>query len=267
MERLTEQARTPLVFDVKRTSTTDGPGIRTVFFLKGCNLDCFWCHNPEGKRPEREIAFFSEKCTRCGTCAAVCPAEKNGTPCKGCGTCVEYCPAEARKVYGREYRPEELAEIARADLDYYRATGGGVTFSGGECMLYPAFVTRTAELCRAEGISVAIDTAGAVPYSHFEAVLPYADVFLYDVKCLDSDLHRKGTGVGNGRILENLERLSKEGKTVIIRTPVIPNFNEGAELDRIVAYCKERGLPHELLPYHAMGESKKTALAAFPREK
>ena len=267
MEYRTHDVRTPLIFDVKRTSTTDGPGIRTVFFLKGCNLDCFWCHNPEGKHPEREIAFFSEKCTHCGTCAAVCPARRTDGTCTHCATCVEYCPAEARRVYGREYRPEELLEIARSDLEYFRATGGGVTFSGGECMLYPAFVAEVARLCRAEGISTAIDTAGAVPYSHFETVLPYTDVFLYDVKCLDSDLHRKGTGVGNERILENLERLREAGKQIVIRTPVIPGFNDGEELERVKAYCRERSLPHELLPYHAMGESKKTALAAFPRKK
>ena len=253
-------SNTPLVFDIKRTSTTDGPGVRTVVFLKGCNLDCFWCHNPEGKKRERELAFFREKCTGCGVCRRVCPS---GDRCVGCGTCAEYCSAEARKVFGREYGEEELLAILLLDRPYYDATGGGVTFSGGECMLYPDFVADMARLCRENGISVAIDTAGAVPYDSFERVLPFVDVFLYDVKCLDSELHRRGTGVPNERILENLEKLRETGKRIIIRTPVIPDFNEGEEVERVKVYCAERGLPHELLPYHAMGEGKKEALGVF----
>ena len=256
-------ARRPLVFDIKRTSTSDGPGIRTVVFLKGCNLDCFWCHNPEGKRPEREIAFFSEKCIGCGTCTRMC--RHPNEPCRKCGDCVLYCPSEARKCYGREYSDDELCEILFSDAEFYRVTGGGVTFSGGECMLYPAYVASIAKRCAERGISVAIDTAGAVPYSHFETVLPYVDIFLYDIKALDSDLHRRGTGVPNERILENLEKLRTTGKRIIIRTPVIPDFNEGEEAERIRAYCAERGLPVEFLTYHVMGESKRDALKAFRR--
>ena len=250
----------PLIFDIKRASTNDGPGLRTVIFLKGCNLNCFWCHNPEGKSPKAEIAFFREKCTGCGTCTRVC---KSPDSCKGCADCVTYCPAEARKQYGRVYAEEELLAILSADLDYYRVTGGGVTFSGGECMLYPEFVRSIAEHCHKAGISVAIDTAGAVPYQSFETVLPYADIFLYDIKALDPALHRRGTGRDNALILENLEKLRLSGKRIIIRTPVIPNFNEGDEAERIKAYCRERGFTHELLPYHAMGESKEQALKDF----
>lgn len=250
----------PLVFDIKRCSTNDGPGIRTVIFLKGCNLNCYWCHNPEGKHSRAENAFFAEKCTHCGVCRRVCPSPKG---CTDCGLCATLCPAEARKHYGKPYTAEELLENVLSDREYYRATGGGVTFSGGECMLYPQFVAETAKLCKDAGLSVAIDTAGAVPYSHFESVLPYADLFLYDIKCLDSELHRCGTGRGNERILENLERLRKTGKQIIIRTPVIPQFNDGEEIERVKAYCRERALPHELLSYHAMGESKREALEAF----
>lgn len=253
----------PLIFDIKRASTSDGPGVRTVVFLKGCNLDCFWCHNPEGKSAVRSLAFFAEKCTGCGVCKKVCPS-RNGS-CTVCGTCVLCCSAEARKSYGHEYSPEELFAIIRADADYYRATGGGVTFSGGECMLYPDFVSEMAKRCRDAGISVAIDTAGCVPFSHFETVLPYTDIFLYDIKCLDSALHKKGTGQGNELILANLDRLIACGTEIIVRTPEIPNFNEGGEVQRVAEYCKERGLPLEILPYHAMGESKREALAVFSR--
>ena len=247
----------PLVFDMKRGSTVDGPGIRTAVFFKGCNLDCYWCHNPESKSPRAQLGLFTGKCIGCGVCETVCLHPEG---CVLCGKCAENCPAEARKLYGRSYSVEELYQIILADRDYYLATGGGVTFSGGECMLYPDFVAELAEKCVDGGISVAIDTAGNVPWAHFEKVLPYADCFLYDIKALDPELHRFGTGVGNALVLENLDRLIETGKPVIIRTPVIPGYNDGGELERISGYCAERGLPHEKLPYHRIGESKKTAL-------
>ena len=247
----------PYVFDIKRSSTVDGPGIRTAVFFKGCNLDCKWCHNPESKSPEPELALFREKCIGCGACSEVCEHSGN---CILCGECAESCPADARRLYGSRYTVDQLYEIICADADYYRATGGGVTFSGGECMLYPEFIAELAEKCAKSGISVAVDTAGNVPWSAFEAVLPYTSLFLYDIKALDPSLHKKGTGVDNSLILENLERLLKAGREVIIRTPVIPGYNDGAELERICTYCAERGLRHELLPYHAIGESKKNAI-------
>lgn len=247
----------PYIFDIKRASTVDGPGIRTAVFFKGCNLDCKWCHNPEGKSPELELALMTEKCIGCGVCKEVC---KNPDSCALCGECAENCPAEARKLYGRKYTADELYKIISADMDYYRATGGGVTFSGGECMLYPEFLAEIAEKCAAGGISVAIDTAGNLPWSNFEKILPYASCFLYDVKALDPELHKKGTGADNLLILENLEKLIGMGKDIIIRTPVIPDYNDGDELERIKKYCTDRGLKHELLPYHAIGESKKAAL-------
>ncbi len=236
--------KVPLIFDIKRSSTTDGPGLRTVIFLKGCNLDCFWCHNPEGKSAAPQRAFFEEKCQGCG----------------GCQTGAPLCPHGARKTYGQNYSVEELMAIICADRPYYDATGGGVTVSGGECMLYPEFVADLAEACKAEGISVAVDTAGEVPFRHLEQVLPFTDLFLYDLKALDPALHVQGTGRENGRILDNLDRLLAAGAKVLIRIPSIPGFNEGAEVERIVAYCNARHLPFEILPYHSFGESKKQAL-------
>ena len=251
---------TPLIFDIKRTSAVDGPGIRTAVFFKGCNLDCRWCHNPESKSPYVQLGLLTEKCVGCGVCRTVC---RYPGDCMVSGKCAENCPAEARKLYGRKYSSDELHGILLADRDYYLATGGGVTFSGGECMLYPDFLAELAEKCADSGISCAVDTAGNVPWSHFEKILPYADCFLYDIKALDPELHRAGTGTGNTLILGNLERLISAGKQIIIRTPVIPGYNDGKELENIKSYCASRNLPHELLAYHPIGESKKAALEAF----
>lgn len=247
----------PYIFDIHRGSRSDGEGIRTTVFFKGCTLDCFWCHNPEGKRAEPELAFFDRKCVGCGACKKVC---KKTDECLGCFECAEVCPEGARRVYGKKYSAEELFGIICADRPYYDITGGGVTFSGGECMLYPDFLAEVAKMCRNARISVAVDTAGYVPYSSFEKVLPYINIFLYDIKALDCDLHKRGTGSENTLILENLERLQKTGKRIFIRTPVIQGFNEGAECERIARYCAERALPLEFLPYHEFGTDKKKAL-------
>ncbi len=236
----------PLIFDIRRSSTVDGTGIRTVIFFKGCNLDCFWCHNPEGKLPTPQTAFFEEKCTSCGTCG-----DKKD---------ISRCPVGARKAYGKEYTADELFEIIAADKMYFDATNGGVTFSGGECMLYPEFLAEIAKKCKEAGISVAVDTAGNVPYESFETVLPYVDTFLYDIKSIDSALHKKGTGADNTLILSNLQRLIKGDKEILIRIPEIPDFNKGDEVCRIKEYCNKYSLPYEVLTYHNIWESKLKSL-------
>ena len=246
------------IFDIERNSFVDGPGIRTAIFFKGCNLDCFWCHNPEGKSPLAELAVFKNRCAGCGACRKKCEKDV----CTVCGECTAVCPENARRIYGREYTVSELIEIINSDKLYYSSTGGGVTFSGGECMLYPDYISELAERCKSCGISVAVDTAGCVPYESFCRVLPYTDVFLYDIKAIDPELHRNGTGKSNVLILENLDRLVALGKKIIIRVPVIPGFNDGEELIRIQEYCRTRSLEYELLPYHEFGIDKKAALTA-----
>ena len=246
----------PLIFDIQFSSTVDGPGLRTTVFFKGCNLNCYWCHNPEGKKAYKEPAFFSEKCTNCGVCKKVC----QNTKCNLCGECVNLCVSGARKIYGKEYNVDELLNIIKRDIPFYKTTDGGVTFSGGECMLYPDFIRDLAKKCKQEGISVAIDTAGNVPFESFEKVIPFSDMFLYDIKAITPELHKKGTGVDNSLILSNLQKLITSGSKIIIRVPVIPSFNDGNEMTLIKDYISYNKLNAEFLPYHSMGDSKKEAL-------
>ena len=254
-----------MIFDVQRGSFADGPGIRTVFFFKGCALRCRWCHNPESQSGEKELLFYAEKCRHCGMCETVCPHHLQA--CSLCGACAETCPHDARSLCGREESAQALYELAEKDRAFYDASGGGVTCSGGECMLQVDFLSELLHRCHAAGIHTAVDTAGDVPWQSFETVLPDTDLFLYDIKCLDERRHVEGTGVSNRRILENLRRLS-ERADVLIRVPVIPGFNDG-ELPAIAAFVRTiRSVGTELLPYHALGEHKYAALGrsceAFP---
>ena len=252
---------TATIFDIERNSYVDGPGIRTTVFFKGCNLRCAWCHNPEGQSPKPQMMFYKNKCTGCGKCKEKCPnaLEK----CELCGKCTIYCPHDAREICGKEYTVDEVMREILKDKVFYENSGGGVTFSGGECMLQIDFLEEILKVCKEKGIHTAVDTAGHVPYEYFERILPYTNLFLYDVKCYDSEKHRQYTGVGNELILENLERLLTTGKSVWVRIPIIPTVNDTVEeIQRIKAYISSCGKPEkiELLPYHAMGEHKFEAL-------
>ena len=249
------------IFDIERNSYVDGPGIRTTVFFKGCNLRCAWCHNPEGQSPKPQMMFYKNKCTGCGKCKEKCPnaLEK----CELCGKCTIYCPHDAREICGKEYTVDEVMREILKDKVFYENSGGGVTFSGGECMLQIDFLEEILKVCKENGIHTAVDTAGHVPYEYFERILPYTNLFLYDVKCYDSEKHRQYTGVGNELILENLERLLTTGKSVWVRIPIIPTVNDTVEeIQRIKAYISSCGKPEkiELLPYHAMGEHKYAAI-------
>ena len=252
-----------MIFDIQRNSYVDGPGIRTTVFFKGCNLRCKWCHNPESQSFDKQMMFYKDKCTGCGKCREVCPNHLQS--CDFCGKCELYCPSDARKICGKDYTVDEVFEEIIKDKAFYDNSGGGVTFSGGECMLQLDFLREILEKCKSAGIHTAVDTAGNVPWKSFEKILPFTDLFLYDIKAFGAELHRKGTGVSNELILENLKNLSGRAD-IIVRIPVIGGYNDNdEEIRQIADFLKQiKIIKAKLLPYHAMGEHKYTALGRNP---
>lgn len=269
-----DNAMKAIVFDVQRSSYVDGPGVRTTVFVKGCNLRCAWCHNPESQSAGPERMWYEDLCTRCGSCVVRCPEQAIsfdpdlGKPilhsemCTLCGKCAAFCLHDAIKLCGQEMTVAEIFREIGKDWLFYEATGGGVTISGGECMLRPDCVVELTKRCHDENIHVAVDTAGGVPWESFAKVLPYTDLFLYDIKCITPALHRQYTGVDNALILENYKRLLEHGCAVHVRVPMIPECSANdAEFAKICDFL-HRYPPDkvELLPYHAMGEGKYRAL-------
>ena len=257
------------IFEIERYATKDGPGIRTVVFLKGCNLRCAWCQNPESQRFQKEIMYYENSCTKCGKCMMICPNEAiyldekfgfitDTKKCTGCGLCVDQCIYGARAVMGKNYTPQELFDIVKRDLEFYHESEGGITVSGGEPLLNVDFLLEFFDLCKTLGIHIAIETAGNVPWVTFQKLIPKTDLFFFDVKHIDDDQHQFWTGVSNRNILDNLKRLSESGKDIIIRTPVIPGVNNDLDvLRRIFEYIKRLNLKNvELLPYHRLGLTK-----------
>ena len=262
------------IFNTQRFSIHDGPGIRTTVFLKGCNLHCFWCHNPESIAPQKQLLIYPDKCIGCGVCRTVCPQnchqlqEDGGRifrreECLACGSCAEQCYAQALMLSGEDRTPRQVLDIALRDRTFYQESGGGVTFSGGEPMLQPDFLLALLEGCRAEGIHTAVDTAGNVPFSLYEKVLDCTDLFLYDIKAPDPESYRRATGGDAGRIYDNLRLLARTGKEVWVRVPVIPGFNDS---DDAITGIGERILesghkgPVELMPFHKLGMGKYNSL-------
>lgn len=247
---------TGFVFDIVHSSFVDGPGVRTTVFFKGCNLACRWCHNPESQSAAPEILYYKDICTGCG----MCRCEKES--CDYCGHCALVCPSGAKKLAGRIMTPEELLEEVLLDAPFY-GDDGGVTFSGGECMLQKDFLLTCLRLCKEKGIHTAVDTAGHVCWEAFLAVMPYTDLFLYDIKAMDNAVHQHYTGRSNALILENLGKLLDAGAKVWVRIPVIPGVNDNKENFlslKSFLNCHTPPEKIELLPYHAMGETKYTAL-------
>ncbi|MBQ9744721.1 MAG: glycyl-radical enzyme activating protein [Clostridia bacterium] len=251
---------TGIIFDIQRGSYVNGPGIRTTVFFKGCNLKCSWCHNPESRDFNPQIMFYKSKCTSCGICKQFCESKES---CILCGRCTRVCPNGAKAMCGKEYTSDEIMEIIKKDIPYYENSNGGVTFSGGECMLQVDFLTELLQKCKEHNIHTAVDTAGYIPYSHFEQILPYTDLFIYDVKSMNNTVHKKYTGVSNSLILDNLKSLLATDKDIWVRVPIISGINDSEEeINELKGFYEMYGYPKktELLPYHSLGEHKYEAI-------
>lgn len=262
-----------LIFDIRKFSLHDGPGIRTTVFFKGCPLTCWWCHNPESQFPGPEMMLWESRCIRCGACVTTCAVEaitssgENGSlryitdrdTCTVCGSCEAVCAADAREMIGRRMTVSEvMAEIER-DAVFFEESGGGVTFSGGEPLAQRSFLSDLLRACKEREIHTAVDTSGYTPWKALDSIRDNTDLFLYDLKLMDDARHRQFTGAPNGLILHNLRALSERNHRIIIRVPVIPGINDdAANLHALAEFAAD--LPHlervDLLPYHASAQGK-----------
>lgn len=264
---------TGLIFDIQKYSLHDGPGIRTTVFLKGCPLECAWCHNPESISAQREIVVMENRCIACGECREACPHAKNAPGdgaiparnerCDLCGSCIEACPTGGRRLIGREIGVDELLEKVEQDRVFYEDSGGGVSFSGGEPLRQFAFLKEMLGACRDRQLHTVVDTCGFAPESDLLAVAPLTGLFLYDLKMMDDAKHRHYTGVSNVRILSNLKALASVHERIWIRVPVIPGINDSErELESLARFATT--LPSvkqvNLLPYHRTGLPKSRRL-------
>ena len=269
-------AETPYIFNIQKFSTHDGDGVRTTIFFKGCPLRCMWCHNPESQHYYKELIFHHHKCTACGRCVAKCKQGANSivdgkivfdrSKCTACGVCTDWCITEARELAGKEYTVDALVKEAMKDKIFYEQSGGGVTLSGGEVMAcqHMDYVEEVCRKLHENGVSVFIDTSGYTDYENLKRILPYVDVFLYDIKVMDPEDHKKYIGVDNSLILENLKKLSDEGAGLYIRLPIIQQVNATDEhIESVIHFLKENNIHARqvnLLPYHDIGKGKYASL-------
>jgi pyruvate formate lyase activating enzyme len=266
-----------MIFDIKRYAINDGPGIRTAVFFKGCPLECWWCHNPEGQSGQPQMMFRSNRCKSSGACLQVCPrgaiSWSNGTitdweACDNCGKCTEVCYAGARELVGRKVTVDQLLDEIRRDIPFYDQSGGGVTFTGGEPVYQKEFLGAALLACKQQQIHTAVDTSGYSSWETIKAILPLVDLFLYDIKHMDSNKHIKYTSFSNRQILYNLLKLSQTGAHIIVRIPLIPGINDDNEnLDECASFLSK--LPSldgvALMPYHEIGIAKYQALGRIYR--
>lgn len=258
-----------IIFDIMHFSTHDGPGIRTTVFLKGCPLQCAWCHNPESQSLIPQIMLRPNLCIACQACLKACP---NGaitnrvgkiiydrTRCHLCGQCVDVCVSGAREMVGRQMWSEDVLREIEKDQPFYDESGGGVTFSGGETLIQFEFLKEMLHLCHQRGIHTALDTSGFAPWVQLEEILPDVDLFLYDIKSTDDAVHQKYVGVSNHLILENIRKLSEYDVPIIIRMPYIPSINDTVEqiqaLGELAGSLKNL-VGIEILAYHKIGIEK-----------
>ena len=258
-----------LVFDIKKYSIHDGPGIRTTVFLKGCPLSCWWCHNPESQSAQREVLLYDNRCIRCGACVDACPQHAvawiDGEPitdravCERCGTCLSACYTDSREIVGRALTVAQVMREVESDIAFYDQSGGGVTFSGGEPLLQRDFLLALLQACRARELRTAVDTSGFAAWDTIDLIRPFTDLFLYDLKLIDDERHREFTGVSNVPILRNLRELAALNHPIVIRVPIVPDINDDAasirQLAQFIAALPSR-YPIELLPYHHIAIDK-----------
>ena len=264
---------TGIVTDIQRFSLHDGPGIRTTVFLKGCNMHCAWCHNPETISMKSQLHLYSDKCMGCSHCVEVCKsgARKiidgslvySAADCTACGSCAEVCFTGALAMSGTLMTPGQVMDEILQDKDYYEHSGGGVTISGGEALCQPEFLRNILTLCRENGIHTAVETNLNYPYSMLEDLLPILDLVMFDLKTINNDGHLKWTEVSNNTILKNAKRLLSSGVPVIVRTPVVPGVTDTVdEIAGIAAFIKNSSslMYYELLNFNPLGEAKYTSL-------
>lgn len=256
------------IFNIQKFSIHDGPGIRTTIFFKGCPLKCKWCHNPEGIDLDFNITYDVDKCTLCGQCLNYCSTKAltkqynkiitDFTRCNYCGNCAFYCINDAREIVGKDYTIDELVKESKKDIIFYEESGGGVTLSGGEPLLQIDGVLLLLKKLKQIGIHTAVDTSGYIPYSNIEKTINYTDLFLYDIKAIDDEKHKKYTGVSNKLILENLVKLSNANANINIRMPIIEGINASKDdILKTLEFLKTININKiNILPYHDIAKHK-----------
>lgn len=262
------------VFDIQRYSIHDGYGIRTVLFLKGCPLRCKWCANPESWTSDPQLFYTQTKCIGCNTCVKKClngeaEPKKEGSIRINWDKCrkeqldwVAQCPTGALSIKGNYMTTEQAFEEVVRDQAFFEESGGGVTVSGGEPFAQSDFLLSFLKHCKKNGIHTAVETTGYVKYEVLREIAEYTDCFLYDIKTMDSEIHKKWTGVGNEKILSNLQRISKMNKDIIVRTPLIPGVNDKIEdIKNIMKFLKECRIDnYNILPFHQYGSKKYSSI-------
>lgn len=263
---------TGTIFDLKRYAINDGPGIRTAVFMKGCPLDCWWCHNPEGRSSHPQLMVRTIRCRLCGDCVKSCPQSAislgdqvvtDKARCLDCGTCAQVCVHGARELVGRVVTVDELLREIERDVVFFDQSGGGVTLTGGEPLMQPRFVIELLRACKDHGIHTVLDTSGYASWPVMAEVAGQTDLFLYDLKLMDDARHHEYTGVSNRLIISNLKRLSAAGENIIVRIPLIPGVNDDEQNLKLTQRFLVN-LPNlagvEVLPYHDIAQAKYAAL-------